>query len=427
MRITPYVSLLGAAALAAVAGCTVKTVEQPAFAGPSTMAHSITMVADRDTLTQNGLDFTDIRITALGPDGQSENIPLRAQVTVDGVPQDFGTLSTKTPITPTTIRYTAPPPSTVASAQTPQTVTIQVTPANVGDFRGEVRREIDIRLLPQGVILPSNPNLTAAFTFTPAAPQVMQTVSFDASTSTNNGSACLSSCIYSWNFGDGTSGTGQTTTHQFRTINNFNVTLTVTDGRGATALVTKQVPVAAGTPPTAVFTISPANPGVGQDVFFNATQSAPAAGRTITSYDWSFGDGTTASGVVQSHKFTAPGAYQIQLTTTDDAGSIGRSSPTSLQVGPTVGALPVATMTCISGSAGRSVPVSCNATASTPGSGSTIVSFTYNWGVGDPDEVSPNPVQSHLYRAPGTFTVTMTVLDSLGRTAVAQQSVTVAP
>ena len=89
MRTTTYVSLLGAAALAAVAGCTVKDVDQPALAGPSTFAHSIIMVADRDTLTQNGVDFTDIRITSLGPDGQSENIPLRAQIYVDGVAAGF--------------------------------------------------------------------------------------------------------------------------------------------------------------------------------------------------------------------------------------------------------------------------------------------------------------------------------------------------
>ena len=55
MRTTTFVPLLGAAALAAVAGCTVKDVDQPALAGPSTFAHSITMVADRDTLTQNGV------------------------------------------------------------------------------------------------------------------------------------------------------------------------------------------------------------------------------------------------------------------------------------------------------------------------------------------------------------------------------------
>ena len=111
MRTTTFVTLLGAAALAAVAGC-VKDVDQPALAGPSTFAHSIIMVADRDTLTQNGVDFTDIRITSLSPTASRRTSRCARRSTSTASPQDFGTLSTKTPITPTTIRYTAPPAST---------------------------------------------------------------------------------------------------------------------------------------------------------------------------------------------------------------------------------------------------------------------------------------------------------------------------
>ena len=54
-----------------------------------------------------------------------------------------------------------------------------------GDFRSEFARELDLRLLPQGILLPINPNLAADFTFTPAAPKVLEVVTFDASTSTN--------------------------------------------------------------------------------------------------------------------------------------------------------------------------------------------------------------------------------------------------
>ena len=323
MRITQFVSLLGVAALAA-AGC-VKDVEQPALAGPSTFAHSILLVADRTSLTQNGTDFVDIRITSLSPDGQSENIPLRAQIMVDGVASDFGTLSTKTPITPATIRYTAPPASSLGT-QVPTTVSIAVTPTNSGDFRAEVTRHVELQLVPQGIILPSNPNLTANFTFAPTSPRILDTVTFDASTSTNGGSACGVNCTYAWNFGDGTAGAGIVVAHQYRTVSTFPVTLTVTDPRGAQAIKTLPVPVGAGAPPTVVFTTSPQDPEPGKTVFFNASQSKAADGRVLVEYFWDFGDGTTASGAAVTHTFAAEGTYVVTLKVTDDAGTFAVSS-----------------------------------------------------------------------------------------------------
>ena len=322
MRITTFTTLLGAVALA-VAGC-VQDVEQPAVAGPSTLARSIILVADRTTLTQNGLDFTDIRITALGPDGQSESIPLRAQILVDGRPNDFGTLSTKTPITPTTIRYTAPPQA--GTTQVPTTVQIAVTPVNSGDFNSEVPRHVEIRLTPQGIILPSNPNLVAAFTFTPAQPRILDTVTFSAANSTNGGTACGANCSYVWNFGDGTTAAGLVTSHQYRSVGTFPVTLTITDQRGAQAAATVPVPVGAGAPPTVVFTTSPENPEPGQAIFFNASASTAAAGRVLVDYFWDFGDGTTATGAAVSHTYANEGSYVVTLKVTDDARTFAVSS-----------------------------------------------------------------------------------------------------
>jgi len=42
---------------------------------------------------------------------------------------------------------------------------------------------------------------------------------------------------------------------------------------------------------------------------------------TIVSYDWSFGDNTTGSGVTVSHTYTAVGIYDVELTVTDDRGA----------------------------------------------------------------------------------------------------------
>ncbi|HEX6164424.1 MAG TPA: PKD domain-containing protein [Vicinamibacterales bacterium] len=424
MRITTYVSLLGvAAALAASAGC-VKDVDAPAFAGPSTFANSIVMVAQRNTLTQNGADFTDISITALGPDGQSLSIPLRAQIYVDGVPNDFGTLSTKTPITPTTIRYTAPPAPTLASTQVATTVTLVVTPTNSGDFRGEFSRQLDIQLLPQGIILPINPNLVANFTFTPASPQVGQTVAFDAATSTNGGTACLTQCTYSWNFGDGTSSTGLTTTKAFSTASTFPVTLTVTDPRGASSSKTTSVTVAAPTPPTGSFTVSPTPAPTNVDVFFNAS-AVQWAGRTITAYEWDFGDGTRGSGVTTTHRFFGVGTYSVILTVTDSSGTRMQLAPVALQVGG-AGSNGQAALSITPSSPRVGQQVVFNASASVPSTGATIVNYRFSYGDGTVED-SSNPVQSHTYGAAGVTTVTLETRDSNGKTSTVTQTLTINP
>ena len=144
----------------------------------------------------------------------------------------------------------------------------------------------------------------------------------------------------------------------------------------------------AGTPPTAAFTTSPANPGVNQDVFFNATGSVPAAGRTITSYDWSFGDGSTGTGRRDFAQDTPRQAiYQVQLTTPTmparrataanlahgRAGRVGHAGRGSTGDDPTPKA---------------NQPTSFNASASKPGTGSNITGYVFNWGDGSPEETT---------------------------------------
>jgi PKD repeat protein len=417
---TTHISLLGAMALTALSACTVKDVDAPPLSGPSTFAHSIVLFTERDTLTQNGVDFTDIRMTSISPTGVSETIPLTAQIFVDGVAQDFGTLSTKNPITPATVRYTAPPASPLATAQVAQTVTIAVTPTSNGDFRSEFARQIDLRLNPQGVILPNNPNLIASFTFTPATPQLMTTVALDASATTNNGVACLSQCIYNWNFGDGTTGTGIAVTHEFRTVGNILVTLTVTDSRGATATTTRTIPVSPGTPPTAVFSFSPSPVGVNQDVFFSAENSTVIPPRRIVRYDWDFGDGGGATGVSTTHRYRAVGSYTVIMTVTDDAGVSARSTQSiTVQEG-----LPNVQLSVTGLKVNGITQLLVTAT---PATGSTIVGYTINWGDGSPEEFSDNPANTHVYTSTSVFTIVVRTTDSVGRTKVSTIQAAIQP
>jgi PKD repeat protein len=319
-------SLVATLAATTLAACTVTDVDTPPLAGPSSMARTILMTADRDTLLQDGVQEAAIQLRAVVQPGQSENVRLRAQVFVDGVAQDFGILSNKNPITPTTIFFRAPAPAAGTLNQVPTTVTIAVTPDDSGDFRAELTRQIDLRLIPPGVILPTNPNLVAAFTATPEAPRVRDTVTFDATTSTNGGVSCGSRCSYQWSFGDGTTANGIVAAHQFRSVGTFPVTLTVTDARGAQDSTTRPVTVGAAAPPEVAFTFSPEEPEAGDTIFFNASTSNAADGRVLVDYFWDFGDGSTASGVSVSKSFAAAGTYVVTLKVTDDAGAFAVST-----------------------------------------------------------------------------------------------------
>ena len=74
----------------------------------------------------------------------------------------------------------------------------------------------------------SNPNVAPVASFTVTCPQATCTV--DASGSTDTAPGTVAS--YAWDFGDGTTGTGVTTTHTYATGGSKTITLVVTDNQG---------------------------------------------------------------------------------------------------------------------------------------------------------------------------------------------------
>jgi 6-phosphogluconolactonase (cycloisomerase 2 family) len=71
-------------------------------------------------------------------------------------------------------------------------------------------------------------------------------------------------------------------------------------------------------PPVAAFAAAPGLAGAPSG--FDASASADPD-VTIARYDWTFGDGSSAStGAVTTHTYAAPGTYRVTLTETDDEG-----------------------------------------------------------------------------------------------------------
>ena len=132
---------------------------------------------------------------------------------------------------------------------------------------------------------------------------------------------------WSWDFGDGAKGEGQTAQYAWTAPGVYPVTLTVTDNSAtgsATASTSFEVTVSAA---------PVADAGADQvvavsEVAFDGGGSHDPDGR-ITAYDWSFGDGATASGQSVRHAYARPGdtRWRSASATTAARRSTSRATP----------------------------------------------------------------------------------------------------
>jgi PKD repeat protein len=153
--------------------------------------------------------------------------------------------------------------------------------------------------------------LAAAFNFAPGAPTLGQAVSFDGSTSTGNPTQ------YSWDFGDGNTGTGQTVSHTFTATGSYSVKLTVANATASPASVVRTVVVT--TPPLDASFQSDGAQCVLQfcSAATGATVTLTALTTQATTYSWDFGDGTKGTGRTVTHAWNNPKSYTVQLTVTN--------------------------------------------------------------------------------------------------------------
>ncbi len=162
----------------------------------------------------------------------------------------------------------------------------------------------------------------ASFTITPSPAAPNQTVFFDASSSFDPDGFITQ---YQWDFqSDGIiDATGRQVSVSFNTTGTANVSLTVTDNDGLTAVSRQLLEVSQpNTPPTASFTATPSPAIVNQVVFFDATGSFDPDG-FVAEYRWDFqSDGVIdRTGSQVNFQFSSIGNFQVTLTVLDDQGA----------------------------------------------------------------------------------------------------------
>ncbi|HEV8400704.1 MAG TPA: PKD domain-containing protein, partial [Gemmatimonadales bacterium] len=163
----------------------------------------------------------------------------------------------------------------------------------------------------------------------------------------------------------------------------------------------------ANQPPVAAFT--PTCNGL--SCTFTSTSSD--ADGTIATYNWSLGDGASATAQNPSRTYAAAGTYTVTLTVTDDQGAASAQASQDVTVGST-NQPPVANFafTCSA--------LTCNFTSTSSDADGTIAAYNWNFGDGT-SSTSQDP--SRTYAAAGTYTVTLTVTDNLAAADTTARSV----
>jgi PKD repeat protein len=264
-----------------------------------------------------------------------------------------------------------------------------------------------------GVTEGSSPS--ASFVYSPANPAENETIYFNASQS-NDPDGTIES--FDWDFGDGTTGKGETVTHKYGSSGSYTVLLKVTDDDGNIDTASQTVSVGDNQSPVASFFYTPSNPVVNQVIQFNATESHDPDG-TIVSYQWDFGDGTPgAVGVLVDHHFSSKGTYTVYLRVTDNSGNTDSASQTitvSDNQSPTASFVYSPTNPVVGDR------VHFNASESTDPDG-TITSW--DWDFGDGRHGSGVEV-NHPYSDAGTYTVVLVVTDDSGNTDSGSKTITI--
>jgi len=174
--------------------------------------------------------------------------------------------------------------------------------------------------------------------------------------------------------------------------------------------------------PVAGFTIGPSTTGpVPFAVTLSGAPSSDSDGE-IKTYSWDFGDGAVGTGRSVGHTYTAVGTYTIILTVTDNWDAADQAAKT-VYVTAAEPAGPSASFTASPTSGTSPVNVTFDASGSSYAAG-TIAA--YEWTFGDGGN-GFGKVVTHTFFSSGSqsFTVTLLVRASDGKTATASKTVSV--
>jgi len=216
-------------------------------------------------------------------------------------------------------------------------------------------------------------------------------------TFTNESSA--NAVDYLWDFpgGDPTSSTDENPTVTYNAAGTYDVTLIVSNAAGSDTITMTDF-VVATTVPDPSYTVA-------TNVFVATFTNTTSGGST---YSWDFGDGGTSTDVNPVHEYAGDGTYTVVLTATNACGTMTYTNEVVITSLPQAGFTVAQTVGCASFTVEFMDQSSTNTT-----------SWEWDFPGGNPSSsTDQNPTV--VYDNVGTYTVTLTAINSLGENTVVQ-------
>ncbi|MEZ0391293.1 MAG: PKD domain-containing protein [Pseudobdellovibrionaceae bacterium] len=161
--------------------------------------------------------------------------------------------------------------------------------------------------------------------------------------------------------------------------------------------------------PIARFSATPTQGIAPELISFSGLTSSDPDGDAISQYTWDFGDGSFATGSLVTHNYVTAGTYPVKLTVQDSRGGIGTITQSIVIRANQV---PIANFTATTDTALGVLKAKFDASTSQDLDGS-IVSYDFDFG----DGIHANTaVAEHIYSAPGTYQIKLTVKDNKSAT-----------
>jgi parallel beta-helix repeat protein len=246
-------------------------------------------------------------------------------------------------------------------------------------------------------------------------------VAFDGSKSTSPDGEII---FYSWDFGDGSTGLGLKTTHNYTTAGNYSLTLTVENDLGGTNFATTYVIITKDTqPPTITVDQHGTSSGSLSNIHTISATIIDNVKVSEVSIEYWYDDDNTSEHITAEMNYKGGNYYEkvivpdqtvsriFCIITAKDASGNENDTKSPIPIFNAKSRVNVSEKISLDGS--RSFDLD-----------GEIESYTWDFGDGTSAE---GAIQTHVYSTDGNYTLSLTVTDDAGRTGVKYHKIDVRP